>query len=188
MNASVATPDGATAVITHRVREGKESQYDEWLNEITPLCRSFPGHLDWHMIRPIVGLTTTYTIVIRFDTIEHLRQWMDSRDRQRLIEKVRPLLAADDNYAIGSGLDFWFAKPHLGMRVPVRWKQFLITWSAIYALVLGMPLVLDPVLQWLSVPNNPVLKTLLATLIDVFLMVYVVMPSYTRLVRRWLYL
>ena len=36
MNPSDATQSGATAVITHRVRQGKEADYDQWLNEIGP--------------------------------------------------------------------------------------------------------------------------------------------------------
>ena len=68
MNTSDTTESGATVVITHRVRAGREADYDHWLNEIGPLCQTSPGHLDWQIIRPIAGLTTTYTVVIRFDT------------------------------------------------------------------------------------------------------------------------
>ncbi len=186
MNPSNATASGATVVITHRVRDGKEADYDHWLNEIGPLCQASPGHLDWQIIRPIVGLTTTYTVVIRFDTCDRLRQWMGSPDRQRLIERARPLLVADDDYTIRSGLDFWFTPPGTA-KVPVRWKQFLITWSAIYPLVLGVPLVVVPLLHQFGAPDNRFLTTLLVTATVVFLMVYVVMPRYTKLVRQWLF-
>jgi uncharacterized protein len=154
MTSSDLTPSGASVVIMHRVRDGKDSDYDNWLNEIGPLCRASPGHLDWQIIRPIAGLTTTYTVIIRFDTSDHLRQWMGSNDRQRLIERVRPLLATDDDYTIRSGLDFWFTSPDTEVKVAVRWKQFLITWSAIYPLVLGVPLVVIPVLRQLGAPDN----------------------------------
>jgi uncharacterized protein len=187
MSASDATQNGATVVITHRVREGKESDYDNWLNEIGPLCRAHPGHLDWHIVRPVSGLTTTYTVIIRFDTEEHLRQWMGSHDRQRLIERARPLLAADDEYTIRSGLDFWFTPAGTGVKVPVRWKQFLLTWSAIFPLALGVPLVVAPALELLGVSNNRYFNTLLVTGVVVLLMVYVVMPHYTKLVRKWLF-
>jgi antibiotic biosynthesis monooxygenase (ABM) superfamily enzyme len=187
MTSSDLTPSGATVVITHRVRDGRESDYDNWLNEIGPLCRASPGHLDWQIIRPIAGLTTTYTVIIRFDTPDHLRQWMGSPERQRLIETVRPLLATDDDYTIRSGLDFWFTAPGAGVKVPVRWKQFLITWSAIYPLVLGVSLVVVPVLRQLGAPDNRFLTTLLVTATVVLLMVYVIMPRYTSLVRQWLF-
>ena len=188
MNTPDDAQNGATVVISHRVRAGKEAEYDIWLNEIGPLCQTFAGHLDTQRIRPIRGLTTTYTIVVRFDTLEHLRQWMSSAHRRRLIERVRPLLERDDDYTISSGLDFLFTPASANaVKVPVRWKQFLITWSAIYPLVLGVPLVLLPVLRLLGVPDNRLITSLFTTATVVALMVYVVMPHYTKWARKWLY-
>jgi hypothetical protein len=179
--------EGATVVITHRVREGKHADYESWLNEIAPLCRASPGHLDWHIIRPISGLTETYTVIIRFDTRAHLQDWVESPVRAGLVEKVRPLLVAGDDFFISSGLDFWFTPAGAKARLPVRWKQYLVTWSAIYPLVLGVPLVVTPVLRRLGIPDNRFLTTLAVTGAVVFLMVYIVMPQYTRLIKRWLF-
>jgi antibiotic biosynthesis monooxygenase (ABM) superfamily enzyme len=186
--ASVSSIDpGATVVITHRVREGEHPDYDRWLNEIGPLARASTGNLDLQIIRPIPGLTETYTVVIRFDTRAHLQGWMESPVRRRLIEKVAPLLVYGDDFFINSGLDFWFTPEGAKAKVPVRWKQYLVTWSAIYPLVLGVPLVVSPVLRLLGVPANYFLTTLAGTGTVVFLMVYVVMPRYNKLIQRWLF-
>lgn len=187
MNPSDATQNGATVVITHRVREGKQADYETWLNEIGPLCRASLGHLDWQIIRPISGLTGTYTVIIRFDTREHLRQWMESPVRKRLIEKVQPCLARDDDFFIRSGLDFWFAPDGAAAKVPTRWKQFLVTWSAIYPLVLVVPLVVIPVMRQIGIPENRFSTSLFITGTVVFLMAYVVMPQYTKSLRKWLF-
>ncbi|WP_447964334.1 antibiotic biosynthesis monooxygenase [Nitrospira sp. Ecomares 2.1] len=178
---------GATAVITHRVRDGQQEGYDAWLNEIGPLCRSYRGHLDFQIIRPIPGLTATYTVIIRFDTREHLQGWMSSQDRKRLIDQVRPLLVQDDDFFIRSGLDFWFTPEGARAKVPVRWKQFLVTWSAIFPLVLVIPLVVALGLRQLGVPQNHYLDLLLSTGSVVWVMVYLVMPHYTKLIQRWLF-
>lgn len=179
--------DGATVVITHRVRGDKHAEYELWLNEIAPLCKASPGYLDWHIVRPIAGVTETYTVIIRFATAEHLRGWMESSDRERLISKVRPLFAADDDFYISSGLDFWFTPAGARAQIPRRWKQFLITWSAIYPLVLGVPYIVAPALRVSRLSGSHLLTTLAVTGVVVFLMVYVVMPQYTRLVQRWLF-
>ncbi|EAU55398.1 antibiotic biosynthesis monooxygenase [Mariprofundus ferrooxydans] len=179
--------EGATVVITHRLRNDKHAEYEKWLEEIAPLCKAFPGHLDWHIIRPIPGLTETYTVVIRFDTEAHLKGWMDSPTRARLIEKVRPLFVTGDDFFVSSGLDFWFTPAGAQAKVPVRWKQCLVTWSAIYPLVLGVPLLIVPVLRHMGVPDNNFITTLAVTGIVVFLMVYVVMPHFTKLIRQWLF-
>jgi uncharacterized protein len=182
-----ANATGSTVVINHRVREGSHADYERWLNEIVPACRAAAGFLDWSIVRPIVGLTHTYTFIIRFDTEAHLRGWMESPVRGALIDKVQPLLVSGDDFYVSSGLDFWFTPSEAKAALPVRWKQFLVTWSAIYPLVLGSSLAVAPVLGLLGIPQNRLIVTLAATGLVVFLMVYVVMPHYTRLVHRWLF-
>lgn len=192
MNASPAAAqpsgdEGATVVITHRVRAQAQADYERWLLQIAPLCRASPGCLDWHIVRPVPGLTETYTVVIRFDTNEHLKLWMESEARRRLIEQARPLFVTGDDFHISSGLDFWFTPAGAKAKLPVRWKQYLVTWSAIYPLALLVPMVVVPALDALGVPRLQPVTTLAVTGVVVFLMVYVVMPRYTRLVRRWLF-
>jgi antibiotic biosynthesis monooxygenase (ABM) superfamily enzyme len=187
MKVSEPEQNGATVVITQRVREGQEAAYENWLAEIQPACRSYAGHLDSHVIRPISGLTSTYTFVIRFDTIANLRNWMESKDRNRLIQKARQLVMHDDNYAIRSGLDFWFTPEGKGVKVPVKWKQCLLTWSAIYPLVLFVPRAMAPLMRDAGVSQNGSIATLIGTMTICVLMTYIIMPHYTKAVRRWLY-
>ena len=187
LSSEAASYEGATVVITHRVRNDKHADYERWVEEIAPLCKAAPGHLDWHIIRPIPGLTETYTVIIRFDTNTHLKEWMDSPTRARLIEKAQPLLVTGDDFFVSSGLDFWFTPAGAKATVPVRWKQYLVTWSAIYPLVLGVSFVLRPVLEYLGVPDNRFVTIFAVTGIVVCLMVYVVMPRYTKLIHRWLF-
>lgn len=182
-----SSEDGATVVITHKVREGRVAEYEAWLDEIAPLCKASPGYLDWHIVRPVPGLTGTYTVIIRFDTATHLKQWMESSTRARLIEKVKPLFVTGDDFFISSGLDFWFTPGGAKAKVPVRWKQYLVTWSAIYPLALGVPFVVRPLLRYVDVPDNLFLTTFAITGVVVFLMVYVVMPRYTKLIKGWLF-
>lgn len=178
---------GATLVITHRVKDGYQESYENWLNEIGPLCRASIGHMDWQIIRPVKTLTATYSVIIRFDTREHLQNWVDSTDRKRLIEKIRPLLTHDDDFFIRSGLDFWFIPEGAKAKVPARWKQFIVTWSAIYPLALTIPLIILPLLRQLEMPTNRYIDTLFVTGAVVLLMVTLVMPNYTKLIRRWFF-
>ena len=161
----------STVFITHRVREGGQADYETWANKIAPLSKASPGLLDRHIVPPIPRVSDSYTVVLRFDTQEHLQQWMQSPTRSRLIEKVQPLF-----------VDFWFIPEDAKVKAPVRWKQYLVTWSAIYPLVTSVTLVVRRLL-----PNNYLLTTLIVTGIVVFLMTYLVMPRYTRLLHRWLF-
>jgi antibiotic biosynthesis monooxygenase (ABM) superfamily enzyme len=178
---------GATVVITHRVRSDKHAEYEAWVDEISPQSRSASGHLDWHLVRPIPGVSETYAVIIRFQTTEHVKNWINSSERRRLIEKVQPLLVGREDFYISSGLDFWFTPAGAKAKVPARWKQYLLTWSAIYPLVLGVPRLVSPALSAIGFSPNVLLDTLAATAVVVYLMVYVVMPRYTRLLRHWLF-
>ncbi len=184
---SNAIDNGATAVIYHHIREGQHEAYNAWTQEISHICATYPGRLDLQIIRPISNISAKYTLIIRFDTYDHLQAWMESEDRKRLIEKVRPLLAKDDNFVVQNGLNFWFLPPGSTAKVPIRWKQFLVTWSAIYPTVLGTSWAVESIIQRLNSPENPYIKTLCITFIVVMLMVYVIMPRYTALVRKWLF-
>jgi antibiotic biosynthesis monooxygenase (ABM) superfamily enzyme len=185
--ASTGDTMGATVVITHRVRDGRLAEYEEWMNEIGPLCRSFAGNLDWQIMQPVPGFSSTYTAIIRFDTKAHLRAWTESPVRSQLIEGVKPLLASGDDFSIRSGLDFWFTPIEAKTKVPSRWRQSLVTWSVIYPLVLGVPMIVSPALRLLGIPDDRLFTTFVVTGTIVVLMVYVIMPRYTKLVKRWLF-
>lgn len=178
---------GATVVINHHVLDGKQNQYEDWLNEIGPICRSFSGNIDWQIVRPIPNLTFNYTVIIRFDNIENLKAWMNSKERKNLIEKAKPLFAKEDKFYIKSGLDFLFSKENDQQKVPVRWKQYLVTWSAIYPLSIIIPLFVLPILKTLNFPESRFINSFFISGVVVLIMVYLLMPNYTRLIQKWLY-
>jgi antibiotic biosynthesis monooxygenase (ABM) superfamily enzyme len=178
---------GATVVINHHIIDGKQHQYENWLNEIGPICRSYVGNIDWQIVRPIPNLTFDYTVIIRFDTIENLTKWIESDERKNLIKKAQSLFSKDDKYLIKSGLDFLFSNNNEKQKVPARWKQYLITWSAIYPLSVLIPLLVLPTLKILNFPENRFINSLFISGVVVLIMIYLLMPNYTKLVRKWLY-
>jgi uncharacterized protein len=184
--AHMADSTGATAVITHRVRDQQHDIYERWLEKILPLVSKAPGFLDVQVIRPVRGLTDRYTVILRFDCEDDLREWLQSPQRLELIDKAIPILSQGDSYTIHSGIDYLFSPQDGGHRVPVRWKQALVTWSAIFPLTLLLPLGFVPLLKLLGVSNH-FLSVAMVSSTAVLLMVYVIMPRYTKLVRRWLF-
>ena len=106
-------PDVVTSVIQHRVHAGATAQYETWLQEITPAAQRFPGHQGVNIIRPVAG-ADVYTIVLHFDSLEHLQGWLASETRQRLLAAIEPLLVAGECVVIQTGLEFWFTPPTPG--------------------------------------------------------------------------
>ena len=172
-----------TGIIVHQPRREAYEEYERWLADIREACRQFPGYLSTDVIRPI-GEHNSYTVIIRFAGVEQLRAWMDSEVRRDYLQRIAHTLEDGDRYVIQTGLDFWFAPP--AAKPPKRYKQFLLTLSAIFPLTVAVPWALGPLAGGGSIAALLLGKLLVATLI-VFLMVYVIMPRYTRLVAKWLY-
>jgi antibiotic biosynthesis monooxygenase (ABM) superfamily enzyme len=179
-------PNVVTAVIEHDTRVGTEADYEAWLQHITACAQRFPGHGGVNIIRPPAG-SRRYTIVVRFDTLEHLQEWLGSETRRQLIAQVGPLLERGDRVDIKTGLEFWFTPPTPAQRHPPPYKQFLLTLSAIFPLTLLVPWILRPLFQAVPVFGLPVVSNVVISAAIVGLMTYVIMPRYTRLVARWLY-
>ena len=60
LKTQLETPiQGATAVISHRVDAQHHAEYELWLSRIAPVVQSYPGHMDWHVVRPITCLLYT---------------------------------------------------------------------------------------------------------------------------------
>jgi antibiotic biosynthesis monooxygenase (ABM) superfamily enzyme len=183
---AVGGAETMSAAIYHQVKAGAEAQYEAWLREITPTAEGFPGHTGVNILRPPGG-SGAYTVVLHFDSIEHLRGWLESKTRKRLIEQVAPLLEHREDIEIKTGLEFWFTPPTPGQKHPRPYKQFLVTLSAIFPLTIVVPWVLKPLVQMAPALSLPGVGNLIVSAAIVGLMTYVIMPRYTRLLARWLY-
>lgn len=150
-------PDIVTSVIQHRVHVGTQAQYETWLQEITPAAQYFPGHQGVNIIRPSAG-ADVYTIVLHFDTLEHLQGWLGSETRRRLIAEIEPLLASEECVEIKTGLEFWFNPPTPAQKHPPPYKQFLLTLSVIFPLTVLVPWALRPLFQVAPALGLPVVS------------------------------
>jgi uncharacterized protein len=69
-----------------------------------------------------------------------LRVWLDSEERRRWLARVGELIEADRGLQQLTGLESWFKLPGANvptMKLPPRWKMWLVSIVAVYPLVLG---------------------------------------------------
>ena len=118
----------------------------------TELC----GHQSVSVIRPH-KTDDPYTMILHFDTVAQLRDWLDSETRVHLVQKVRPFLQTDEDVDIKTGFEFWFTPPPAS-RPAKPYKQFLITLSAIFPLTVAAPWLLQPLFQWAPLLGLPVIR------------------------------
>ena len=171
-------------IITHTIKAGEEARYEAWLTEMLSAVSRAPGYLGREVFRPAQG-RRTYTSILRFDAYDHLSAWAASETRQALVSRVSDLLTKGDVQEIRTGIDFWFTPERA--TPPKPWKQFLLVLSAIYPLSLLIPFLFTPLFRVMPPLTHPLIRGLFVAAVVVGLMTFVVMPRYTRLVKRWLY-
>lgn len=87
----MAQQKSVTLVISHMLDPEHGKRYEEWLGKIMPVAAEFPGHLGANVIRPGAG-QNLWSVIIRFDTIEHLYAWTQSETRRELVAELRRCL------------------------------------------------------------------------------------------------
>ncbi|GAB3782940.1 antibiotic biosynthesis monooxygenase [Spirosoma horti] len=185
VNTSIQLDSAVTTIIIHRPYKSQMVAYENWLKEMVPLAQNADGHRGVNVIRPH-GQSEQYTIVLHFASETSLRHWLESDTRRQMIEKVRPMLNEEETIDIKTGLEFWFTPPATKKNAP-PYKQFLLTWSAIFPLSLLVPRLLSFVPFPSPFLSGFLVKPFLSSLLIVGLMTFVIMPRYARLMANWLY-
>jgi antibiotic biosynthesis monooxygenase (ABM) superfamily enzyme len=176
--------NAVVSVIRHDVIPGHEQEYEAWTREVLPIAEAFPGHQGVAIIRPSAG-ASTYTVVLHFDTLPHLKDWLDSDVRQRLLQKVDSHLSEPGRVEITPGLEFWLSPP--GVKHARPYKQFLLVLAVIYPMSLLMNTFLIPLLGSGTDVMALALRNLVNAALVIALMTWVIMPRLTRAVSHWLY-
>ena len=176
-----------TLVIKHRIKAGREADYETWLRRIVSIAGSYPGHLGVDVIRSKSEGLQLFTCVLRFHSTDAMQSWLDSDERSRLVAEARPMLADGDHTEVNPHNEFWFTPAtEASAPAPPRWKQACVTFLVICPLTLLIPLLWRPIFSMSPVFANYVVSTALVTVTIVLLVVYLLMPAATRLFAPWL--
>lgn len=172
-----------TAVISHYVRSGRESGYEEWLQGISQAARKFEGHNGVTILRPQPGSRSEYVIILRFDHYANLCQWMRSPERSQWLDRVKPLIEKHENVQVLTGLEALVSLPNNSTPPPPKYKTAFVTWIGVFSCASTLGYFLAPYLS--SLPF--LLRQAIMTGLVVLLLAYVVMPRLTRLFYKWLH-
>lgn len=175
-----------TLIVKHRVKAGFEAAYEAWLRNIVSVAGRTEGHLGVDVIRGKNAGLDMFTCVLRFCSTEAMQRWLDSPQRQALVDEAAPMLADGDQTEVNPVNEFWFSPLADAGSPPPRWKQSVVTLLVILPHTLLVPLLWGPLLQLNAFLSNYVVATFLITLTIVLSVVYVFMPLATRLFAPWL--
>jgi antibiotic biosynthesis monooxygenase (ABM) superfamily enzyme len=179
-----ATDGPVTTTVTRRVKPGHEVLYEQFLEGIIEAATQFPGHSGVEVFRPQSASEGDYRVVYRFDTAEHLRAWLESEEHAAWLERAEPHVIGPMHTQFLTGLESWFTLPgRPGTAPPPPHKMALLTWVTIFPVITLVVVVLEPLLEELSL----IPRLAATTAITVPIMTWLVMPRVTRLLRGWLY-
>jgi antibiotic biosynthesis monooxygenase (ABM) superfamily enzyme len=95
----------ARAVVSRRVKRGREQEFEEWVSGILATASKFPGYLDSEILRPSDPENNEYRIITRFDHVSNLHAWETSEERHHWLSKSRPLLQEKEKFNVLTGLE-----------------------------------------------------------------------------------
>lgn len=164
-----------TAVISHEVKPGREGDFVTWQEKTLRAQENFPGFMGSELFAPVEGVQDRWVVVFRFDTREHLDQWLRSDTRMKLLDEGRDYFADYDVREIASAFSGWFRfREGEQGGVPPNWKQAMSVLLALYPTVMVLNLTEGRVLTHIGVPGY--LGLFIGNVLSVAILTWVLMP------------
>lgn len=174
-----------TILITRRPRQKNQKEFEQALSDTIDAALEFPGHLGVTVLKPQAD-HHDYQIIVKFASQADYQRWCHSYQAAYWFKILNRLEEKPPNLEIMTGIETWFMVNHSTSRPmipPPRYKMAIVTWIAIFILIVIINLLFGSFLA--SLPM--LLRSLILTLGLVSLMTYIVMPRMTRLFSGWLY-
>lgn len=172
--------DLVTVVVSHPIEAAQEDEFIAWTERVTAAERAFTGFRGAEVFRPVPGVQDEWTVLFRFDTDEHLNDWLESPQRTKLLDEGRAFEEFELR-RISSPFGSWFSFAGAAAEPPAQWKTALAVLVGLYPTVVLLTLAISEI--W----DGKLWATLLVgNILSVTLLTWVVMPIVTRALRFWL--
>jgi antibiotic biosynthesis monooxygenase (ABM) superfamily enzyme len=127
-------PAPVSAVISTRVKPGKDVEYRAWERKIAAAQSKAPGLQGYRFEPPVPGVQEDYLAILRFDTQANLQAWLDSPVRKKLVEESEPL-TEEFHARVGTGFEQWFRDVSEAGAPPPVWKMDFLVLLMLYPVV-----------------------------------------------------
>jgi antibiotic biosynthesis monooxygenase (ABM) superfamily enzyme len=128
-------PAPVSAVISTRVRPGKELEYRAWERKIAAAQTRAPGLQGYRFEPPVPGVQEDFVAILRFDSEANLQAWLDSPVRKKLVEEAAPLTEEFHARLARTGFEQWFRDESGAPSSTSVWKMDMIVLLLLYPIV-----------------------------------------------------
>lgn len=177
------TPADAEArvVSSYRLVPGTDARHVMVHKRMLDALDQFPGFRSREILDAVPGVQDETVVILTFDSPENLRRWLDSDDRQRVLEDLDAITVGSLTTNVVGGFAGWFPN-RSDSSEPPKWKQALVILIALFPVSLTIALLRS----WL-VPDLPLVPTVLASnIIGIAVLTWLLMPGLTHALRDWL--
>jgi len=128
-------PAPVSAIVSTRVRPGREAEYRAWERKIAAAQSAARGLQGYRFEPPVPGVQEDFVAVLRFDTEANLQAWLGSPQRQKLLEEAAPLTEEFHARIASSGFEQWF-RDVSGANGPLPvWKMDMLVLLMLFPIV-----------------------------------------------------
>jgi antibiotic biosynthesis monooxygenase (ABM) superfamily enzyme len=125
--------DAVSAVISMDLKPGQEEAYRVWNQRITAAETQYPGFQGHRLNPPVPGVQDDWVTILTFDTEPHLDAWLNSAERQKLLNEATGFSGGVHVRKVRTGFDQWFRVAGAA-QAPI-WKLNMLTLLALYPVV-----------------------------------------------------
>ncbi|MGH9139126.1 MAG: hypothetical protein ACRD0G_19115 [Acidimicrobiales bacterium] len=171
--------------VTRRVRAGHEAGFEAWAHRVVETAEGFESFVGAELIRPASGAPRDYVVALRFGSAEALAGWEASTERAQLLAELDAsrLVEGDARVMRTPGVELWFTAGASGATTPPRWRIAIATWAVIAPVGVASGVAVHPLVEsW-----HPLAAGYTMAGIAVPAMVWFVMPTVTRVAKRFLF-
>src|SRR6266545_1310900 len=126
-------PAPVSMVISTRIKPDSEAAYRAWEQRIAAAQSRARGFQGYRFEPPLPGVQEDWLAILRFDSEATLQAWLDSPERQKLLEEAKPFTEEFHARIARTGFDQWFTFPT--GQTPAVWKQNMLVLLLLYPVV-----------------------------------------------------
>jgi antibiotic biosynthesis monooxygenase (ABM) superfamily enzyme len=163
------------------VAPGNEKEFERWHARVRERQATYPGFLGCEVQPPTGTFQQEWVTLLRFDSNEHLDNWLQSDDRSRLLREADEIIDRSNQRRVRTSFEGWF-KFGADDKPPPSWKQAAIVLLCLFPVVMLEITLLNPVLAWINVAP----ATFIANVISVGVLTWPLIPLASKAMQWWL--
>jgi uncharacterized protein len=129
-----AMPSPVSAIISTRIKPGKEAIYRRWEQRMAAAQARANGFQGYRFEPPVPGVQEDWLAILRFDTEANLQSWLASPARHKLLGEANEFTDEVHLRLARTGFDQWFQVAGAAARAPA-WRQNMLVLSLLYPVV-----------------------------------------------------